>query len=186
MANPAKIINFFDIFGTFDPSLALVVVGAVSVTSVGYRLVWRQPKPLLAPSFTLPTKTALDLRLISGAGLFGIGWGIAGFCPGGTIPALGLLRPEPFLFCAMMLAGMWIEVVADFNVPPRIITAAQARSCICGTADVLIGDPEKARQSTAMGMGLQWMRQNWFQSYRTEVRSQSKYEPCPKKEPSGA
>ena len=120
MANPAKIINFFDIFGTFDPSLALVVVGAVSVTSVGYRLVWRQPKPLLAPSFTLPTKTALDLRLISGAGLFGIGWGIAGFCPGGAIPALGLLRPEPFLFCAMMLAGMWIGQKFDQWHPGKI------------------------------------------------------------------
>ncbi|MCA1299553.1 DUF6691 family protein [Stappia indica] len=106
MANPAKILNFFDIAGTWDPSLAFVMGGALVVTAIGYRLVLARKHPLLAEGFSLPTRRDLDARLLGGAAVFGIGWGIAGFCPGGGIPALGLGRSEPIIFFVAMLAGM--------------------------------------------------------------------------------
>lgn len=106
MINPAKVLNFFDIAGSWDPSLAFVMAGALSVTFLGYRLVLRRPRPRLGDRFHLPTRRDLDLRLIGGAALFGIGWGIAGFCPGGAIPALGLARPDALIFVAAMLAGI--------------------------------------------------------------------------------
>ena len=105
MANPAKILNFFDIAGNWDPSLIFVMAGALGVTFVGYRLVLRRPAPVFAPKFQLPTRRDIDLPLIGGSALFGIGWGIAGFCPGGAIPALGLLRPEAVVFVAAMVLG---------------------------------------------------------------------------------
>lgn len=106
MINPAKVLNFFDIAGTWDPSLAFVMGTALIVTAIGYRLVWRQRRPLLDTVFHLPTRTAIDLPLIGGSALFGIGWGIAGFCPGGSIPALGLGESSAFLFVAAMSVGM--------------------------------------------------------------------------------
>ena len=108
MINPAKVLNFFDIAGTWDPSLAFVMGAAMVVTFIGYRLAWRRPAPLLEPAFQLPTKTAPDLPLLGGAALFGIGWGIAGFCPGGAIPALGLGERDAFLFVLAMLTGMFL------------------------------------------------------------------------------
>lgn len=110
MANPAKVLNFFDLGGiaegTWDPSLAFVMGGALLVTAIGYRLVLRRPAPLADTRFHLPNMTALDARLIGGAALFGIGWGIAGFCPGGAVPALGLGRLEPLVFVSTMILGM--------------------------------------------------------------------------------
>ena len=106
MANPAKVLNFFDLAGDWDPSLALVMASALLVSLVGYRLVFRRPAPFLAERFQLPTARNIDLPLIAGSALFGIGWGIAGFCPGGAIPALGLGEPTAFVFVAAMLTGM--------------------------------------------------------------------------------
>jgi len=106
MANPAKVLNFFDIYGAWDPSLLLVMGSALIVTFVGYRFVLRRPAPVFDRAFHLPTKRDLDLPLIAGSALFGIGWGIAGFCPGGAIPALGLGEPGPFIFVAAMLGGI--------------------------------------------------------------------------------
>ena len=106
MANPAKILNFFDIAGHWDPSLAFVMAGALAVTGVGYRLVWRNAKPLLSERFDLPANRTIDARLLLGSAVFGIGWGMAGFCPGGAIPALGLGRWEVWVFVAAMLAGI--------------------------------------------------------------------------------
>lgn len=106
MINPAKVLNFFDIAGTWDPSLAFVMGGALSVALIGYSLVLQRPRPLLAARFHLPTRRDLDRRLIGGAALFGIGWGIAGFCPGGAVPALGLAQPDALVFVAAMLAGI--------------------------------------------------------------------------------
>jgi uncharacterized membrane protein YedE/YeeE len=106
MMNPAKVLNFFDIAGSWDPSLALVMGGAVSVTFLGYRLVLRRPAPVFARSFTLPEGRRIDARLVAGAAIFGIGWGIAGFCPGGALPALGTLTPAVFIFVAALIAGM--------------------------------------------------------------------------------
>ena len=108
MINPAKVINFFDVAGTWDPSLAFVMGGAVIITTLGYRLVLARDKPLLAASFSLPASSAIDGRLLGGAAVFGIGWGLSGFCPGGALPALGLGRIEPVAFVAAMLAGIWV------------------------------------------------------------------------------
>ncbi|GAA5079609.1 YeeE/YedE thiosulfate transporter family protein [Roseibacterium beibuensis] len=107
MANPAKVLNFFDFFGIWDPSLIFVMGGAVTVAFVGYRLVLPRPRPLFEGRFQLPTATRLDAKLIGGSALFGIGWGIAGFCPGGALPALGTGRIEVILFTAALLAGIF-------------------------------------------------------------------------------
>ena len=93
MANPAKVLNFLDVAGTWDPSLAFVMVGAVAVTAIGYRLVLARPKPLLASSFHLPTQRRLDARIFVGPAIFGIGWGLSGFCPGPAVTSLGLAAP---------------------------------------------------------------------------------------------
>lgn len=106
MANPAKVINFFDIAGTWDPSLAFVMGGAVVVAFIGYRLVFRRETPVYEPTFDIPQKTQLDLRLIAGSAIFGVGWGIAGFCPGGALPALGTLKAEVILFVVALIAGI--------------------------------------------------------------------------------
>ena len=107
MANPAKVINFFDVAGSWDPSLAFVMGGALIVAGIGYRLVFGRARPLFEGKFMLPTARNLDARLIGGSAVFGIGWGIAGFCPGGALPALGTGRWEVFAFAAAMLAGIF-------------------------------------------------------------------------------
>jgi len=106
MANPAKVLNFFDLAGTWDPSLAFVMGGALVVTFIGYRLVLRRPAPALAPKFELPTSRDIDARLIGGSTIFGIGWGISGFCPGGALPALGTGRTEVIIFVAAATVGI--------------------------------------------------------------------------------
>lgn len=108
MANPAKVLNFFDFAGNWDPSLAFVMAGALVVTAIGYRFVLRRPRPVYDTSFHLPTGRKLDLPLVAGAATFGIGWGISGFCPGGAIPALGLGEPSAWAFVGAMLAGILI------------------------------------------------------------------------------
>lgn len=106
MANPAKVLNFFDVAGTWDPSLIFVMGGAVVVTFIGYRFVLKRPAPIMEAKFQLPTRRDLDLPLIAGSAVFGIGWGIAGFCPGGALPALGTGKSEVFIFVAALLAGI--------------------------------------------------------------------------------
>lgn len=107
MANPAKVINFFDIAGSWDPSLAFVMGGAVIVTFFGYRWVLAKPMPLFETKFRLPTRTDIDTRLIAGALIFGVGWGIAGFCPGGALPVLGTGNVMVALFVVALLAGIF-------------------------------------------------------------------------------
>lgn len=108
MANPAKVLNFFDVAGSWDPSLILVMGGALVVTFIGYRVVLRRSQPLIDRKFQLPDNTRIDARLLGGAAVFGVGWGIAGFCPGGALPALGTGRIEVFAFVAAMIAGIFI------------------------------------------------------------------------------
>ena len=107
MANPAKVINFFDVAGTWDPSLAFVMGGALIVTFVGYRLVLGRDRPIFDGRFSLPTARHLDARLLGGSAVFGVGWGISGFCPGGALPALGTGITEVFIFVAAMIAGIF-------------------------------------------------------------------------------
>ena len=106
MTNPAKILNFFDLAGAWDPSLAFVMGAALAVTAIGYRLVFRRGRPLLAARFFVPGAGRIDMPLIAGSAVFGIGWGLSGFCPGGLIPALGLGRAEPFIVFAGLLIGL--------------------------------------------------------------------------------
>ncbi|WP_120634652.1 DUF6691 family protein [Ruegeria sp. EL01] len=106
MMNPAKVLNFFDLAGTWDPSLAFVMGGALVVTFVGYHLVWRRDAPLFASLFQIPTSKVIDTKLIGGSALFGIGWGIAGFCPGAAIPAIGTGRWEVLLFLGAVAVGL--------------------------------------------------------------------------------
>lgn len=121
MMNPAKVLNFFDVSGTWDPSLAFVMGGALIVTAVGYRLVWRRAQPLFGGTFQIPSNTQIDRKLIGGSALFGIGWGIAGFCPGAAIPALGTGRWEVVLFIGAVVAGFALRRVlarvAPIGVP---------------------------------------------------------------------
>lgn len=108
MINPAKVLNFFDITGSWDPSLIFVMAGAFVTTFVGYRIVLRRPAPLIEERFQIPTNTRIDLKLIGGSAIFGLGWGIAGFCPGAALPALGTGKPEVFAFVAALLIGLWV------------------------------------------------------------------------------
>lgn len=106
MANPAKVLNFFDLAGSWDPSLAFVMGGAVVITFFGYRWVLARSQPLFATSFRLPKRSDLDLRLISGSLIFGIGWGIAGFCPGGALPLIGTGNITVIVFIVALIIGI--------------------------------------------------------------------------------
>jgi uncharacterized membrane protein YedE/YeeE len=106
MINPAKVIAFLDLAGAWDPSLAFVMLGAVAVTAIGYRLVLQRDKPLFEPGFAVPTRRDIDLPLLLGAGLFGIGWGLGGYCPGPALAGLGFGNLPTLVFVAAMLGGM--------------------------------------------------------------------------------
>ncbi|MEO1250266.1 MAG: DUF6691 family protein [Pseudomonadota bacterium] len=108
MTNPAKVLAFLDVLGVWDPTLALVFIGAVLTTVVGYRLTMARGTPYLTDRFSLPGTKGVDLPLIAGAVTFGVGWGIAGFCPGPAITALGALSSEALVFLGAMILGLAI------------------------------------------------------------------------------
>jgi uncharacterized membrane protein YedE/YeeE len=108
MVNPAKVLAFLDVFGNWDPSLALVMGGAVVVSSLGYLAARRRGVPVLAPRLEIPTRCDFDARLIGGAVLFGIGWGLVGLCPGPALTALSVGPWPVFVFVAAMVAGMML------------------------------------------------------------------------------
>lgn len=111
MVDPEKVLAFLDVAaiadGAWDPSLLLVLCAAVGTNLVGYRLVLRRPAPRLAARFFLPTRTDVDLRLVGGSALFGIGWGLAGYCPGPAIAALSHGSLDALWFTSAMLVGMF-------------------------------------------------------------------------------
>jgi uncharacterized membrane protein YedE/YeeE len=106
MTNPAKVQGFLDLFGRWDPSLAFVMGGAVALTSLGYALLRRRKTSFSGEAMSWSTATTINRPLILGGVLFGAGWGIAGFCPGPAVVALGAGMSEAWIFCAAMLAGM--------------------------------------------------------------------------------
>ncbi|MFM0327774.1 DUF6691 family protein [Caballeronia glebae] len=106
MANPAKVLGFLDIAGRWDPSLALVIVGAIAVGSPAFFVAKRRDSSLLGRPMQLPVSTAITSGLILGSAVFGIGWGVAGLCPGPALVALGAGYPKAFGFVAAMIAGM--------------------------------------------------------------------------------
>jgi uncharacterized protein len=129
MSNPAKVLNFLDlggiVSGNWDPSLAFVMAGAIAVTFTGFRLVLRRSQPLFADRFHLPTKRALDIRIVAGPAIFGVGWGLAGFCPGPALTALGFGSRAAFIFVAAMLSGMWLaRFLSQLPSLSRIATPA--------------------------------------------------------------
>ena len=106
MANPAKVIGFLDVAGPWDPSLGLVMGGGLVVGSIGFALLKKQPKTLTGEPLKLPTSRKIDLRLVLGSVLFGIGWGVTGICPGPGLVLLGAGIPEGIIYIASLLAGM--------------------------------------------------------------------------------
>lgn len=113
MTDPAKVQNFLDLAGQWDPSLMFVMVGAIAVTFVGYKLVLKRKAPIFGGTFHLPTRKDADNRLLAGSAIFGIGWGIGGLCPGPAITSLGIGSTGIFVFIAAMLVGM----LAARNMP---------------------------------------------------------------------
>lgn len=108
MANPAKVLGFLDLAGLWDPSLALVMGGAIGVGLVAFFSARHRTRSLLGAPMRLPTTDRIDRRLVTGSLLFGVGWGVAGFCPGPALVALGMGEPKAAVFVAAMLAGMGI------------------------------------------------------------------------------
>lgn len=129
MGNPAKVQNFFDLLGSWDPSLAFVMGGGLLVFMPGYFLIIsRRRAPVLETEFRLPQNRAIDARLLRGAAVFGVGWGVVGFCPGGAIPMLGTLNGNVLLFVAAMVAGMLIARFASGIASGRQRAAETAAS----------------------------------------------------------
>lgn len=116
MADPAKVLAFLDLAGAWDPSLALVMGGAVAVGLVAFSMARRRDVSFTGEPMRLPRKRDIDRRLIGGSVLFGIGWGLAGFCPGPGLVALGMGAPKALVFVVAMLAGMGIFTFAEHSV----------------------------------------------------------------------
>ncbi|MFA6178986.1 MAG: DUF6691 family protein [Candidatus Methylopumilus sp.] len=117
MTDPAKVIGFLDVTGSWDPSLAFVMLGAIAVAYFAFRIATRQSKTILGETIALPAKKEIDTRLIVGSITFGIGWGLAGYCPGPAIASIATNASEPILFSAAMLAGMAIYEVLQKLMP---------------------------------------------------------------------
>ncbi len=122
MSDPAKVLNFLDLAGTWDPSLAFVMGGAVLVAFVGYRLVLARGEPIAGGRFHLPTRNDIDARILAGPALFGIGWGLGGFCPGPALTALGLGATGTLAFIPAMILGMWAaRLLGEGSASPRTV-----------------------------------------------------------------
>lgn len=115
MTNPNTVIHFLDITGEWDVSLVFVLCSAVLTTVVGFRWVLKQPHPMCDTQFYLPTKQTLDGQLIIGSAIFGVGWGLAGYCPGAAIAALATLNGEVYVFVMAMLVGLYCSKKLNFS-----------------------------------------------------------------------
>lgn len=109
MTDPRRVLAFLDVFGDFDPTLMFVLGGAVATTTLLFRFVLRRGSPVLAETFQLSNLKHVDRRLLGGAALFGIGWGIAGYCPGPALAGLGIASTEAMWFIPAMLAGILLH-----------------------------------------------------------------------------
>lgn len=120
MSNPAKVIGFLDVTGRFDPTLPVVMASGLAVAAIGFALAKRRAASYLGSEFNLPASRTLDRRLIGGAIVFGIGWGIAGVCPGPGFVLLGAGRVEGAVFVVAMLAGMAIFEFIERRLRPAL------------------------------------------------------------------
>jgi uncharacterized membrane protein YedE/YeeE len=114
MADPAKVLGFLDLAGAWDPSLALVMVGAIAVGAVGFALARRRSTSWLGLVMNVPTSRVIDSRLIAGSLAFGVGWGLAGFCPGPALVGLGMGQPKAVVFVLAMLVGMGLFEIIEW------------------------------------------------------------------------
>jgi uncharacterized membrane protein YedE/YeeE len=128
MVQPAKVLGFLDIFGAWDPSLAVVMAAALAVAAPGFMLARNRPRPVLAGQFFWPGKSEIDSPLVLGAGLFGIGWGLVGLCPGPALENLATLSPGIILFVVAMAVGMAVHDLwhASQRAVPREAQLARA------------------------------------------------------------
>src|SRR5262245_43954723 len=117
MVQPAKVLAFLDIFGDWDPSLAVVMAAALAVSAAGFALVKRRVRPLLEPQCLWPTKIDIDARLLTGSALFGVGWGLVGLCPGPALENLATLSPRVIVFVVAMAAGMVLHDLWQLRRP---------------------------------------------------------------------
>ena len=108
MTDPTRVLNFLDVFGDWDPTLMFVLGGAVTTTFIGYRLVLSRSQPLFAKAFLLPTRRDVDVKLMSGAALFGIGWGLSGYCPGPAFASFAGLTTPLMAMLVSMIGGWWL------------------------------------------------------------------------------
>jgi uncharacterized membrane protein YedE/YeeE len=109
MIDPGKVLAFLDVAGRWDPSLALVMVGALAVAIPGFRVAQARSVPVLGGRFDAPSRPTVDRKLLVGAAVFGVGWGLVGFCPGPAIASLAFARPGSLIFVLAMLAGAWLH-----------------------------------------------------------------------------
>lgn len=130
MIDPARVLAFIDVYGAWGPSLEFVLTGAVTVAGCGHAVSRPMPRPLFDASTHLPARSAIDAKLVVGAAVFGIGWGLAGFCPGPDLAGLVLGLPSIAVFVAAMLAGMWLHRATSV----RASAPASGRSGLTGKA----------------------------------------------------
>jgi len=138
VTRPETIVGFLDFFGDWQPDVMLVMGTAVAVTAIAYRLTWRRPQPLLGGKFAVPTRRDIDIRLVVGAGLFGLGWGLVGLCPGPALASIATGSRELFVWLASVVAGMLL-----FRVFERVATIRRLRGSRTGTVDA--ADPPANR-----------------------------------------
>jgi len=112
MTNPAKVLAFLDVFGRWDPTLAFVMGSALAVTAIGFAVARRSSRPWLGEAFAIPTRSDIDARLIGGAALFGVGWGLVGLCPGPALANVSRGSGEVVVFVGAMIAGVVLHRVA--------------------------------------------------------------------------
>jgi uncharacterized membrane protein YedE/YeeE len=124
MINPAKVLGFLDAAGDWDPSLSLVMAAAIPIAAIGFAIGRRREAPLCAKEFVLPTKTAVDARLVAGALTFGVGWGLAGYCPGPALASLAFAGLRSLVFVAAMVVGMAVFRLMSTPDPKRRTPAA--------------------------------------------------------------
>lgn len=117
MTRPEKVVGFLDIFGNWDPSLAFVMIGAIGFHAVFYRIIMKQDAPLFTAKFMVPDRRDITWRLVVGSALFGIGWGIAGYCPGPGLASMSSLDPRPLVFVGAMILGMLLFRLVDKKLP---------------------------------------------------------------------
>lgn len=113
MTQPQKVVGFLDLFGNWDPSLIFVMLGGIVVHFVTYRLIRKLKSPLFSTDWNVPTKKEITPALVTGALLFGIGWGLGGFCPGPAVTSLASFEAKPFIFVLSMLVGMFLFRLVD-------------------------------------------------------------------------